>query len=119
KDYPVKPVPFTSVHLNDGFWRPRIETNRAVTIPFAFKQCEVTGRMYNFDRAAAVLRGEKITDTKPPGFPFDDTDIYKVIEGASYSLSVRPDAKLDSYIDGLLEKIKSAQEPDGYLYTTR
>src|SRR5437762_572849 len=54
-DYPVKPVPFTSVHLTDIFWAPRIETNRLVTIPFAFEQCERSGRMDNFIRAAIAL----------------------------------------------------------------
>src|SRR5687767_2166263 len=95
RDYPVKPVPFTAVHLNDVFWSPRIETNRAVTIPFAFQQCELSGRVDNFVRAAKALRGEPLENTKPPGYPFDDTDLYKVIEGASYTLSVRPDPKLD------------------------
>src|SRR5580704_3912953 len=85
-DYPYRPVPFKDVHLDDIFWAPRMETNRAVTIPYAFEQCEKSGRMYNFERAAAVLRGEKISDLSPPGFPFDDTDHYKVLEGASFSL---------------------------------
>ena len=75
--------------------------------------------MYNFERAAAALRGEKIADMKPPGFPFDDTDPYKVLEGAAYSLAVLPDPKLDAYLDKLITLITSAQEPDGYLYTTR
>src|SRR5690348_2775907 len=83
-DYPVKPVPFTAVHLDDAFWAPRIETNRLYTIPFAFRQCEKSGRMDNFERAAKALRGEPFTNHKPPGFPFDDTDVYKVLEGASY-----------------------------------
>src|ERR671921_874178 len=78
RDYPVKPVPFTAVHLNDVFWSPRIETNRAVTIPAAFKQCELTGRVDLFERAAKALRGEP-HDTKAPGYPFDDSDVYKVI----------------------------------------
>jgi DUF1680 family protein len=119
RDYPIRPVPFTEVHINDHFWAPRIETNRAVTIPFAFQQCEKTGRVHNFERAAAVLRGENIEDRKPPGYPFDDTDVYKVIEGASYALTVHPDAKLESYVDELIGKIAAAQEKDGYLYTTR
>jgi DUF1680 family protein len=119
KDYPVRPVPFTSVHLDDVFWLPKIETNRQVTIPFAFEQCELSGRVDNFIRAAAALRGEALTNRKPPGYPFDDTDIYKVIEGASYTLSVHPDPKLDAYVDGLIAKIGAAQEKDGYLYTTR
>ena len=119
RDYPVKPVPFTAVHLTDQFWAPRIETNRTVTIPFAFQKCEETGRVNNFIRAAQALRGEPLADKKPPGYPFDDTDLYKVIEGAAYTLAVAPDAKLEAYVDSLIEKIAAAQEPDGYLYTTR
>ena len=119
KDYPVKPVPFTSVHFNDVFWAPRIETNRKVTIPFAFEKCEQTGRVDNFERAAQALRGDPLTNKKAPGYPFDDTDVYKVIEGASYVLTVQPDPKLDAYVDGLIAKIAAAQEQDGYLYTTR
>ncbi|MCL4811872.1 MAG: glycoside hydrolase family 127 protein [Vicinamibacteraceae bacterium] len=119
RDYPVQPVPFTSVHLDDHFWRPRIDINREDTIPFAFQMCEQTGRVNNFIRAARVLRGEKLEDTKPPGYPFDDSDVFKVIEGASYALSVHPDPKLDAYLDDLIAKIGAAQEKDGYLYTTR
>lgn len=118
RDYPVKPVPFTAVHFHDAFWAPRIEINRTVTIPFAFQKDEETGRLDNFIRAAEALKGEP-HDTKPPGYPFDDTDIYKVIEGAAYTLSVTPDPKLEAYVDGLIEKIGAAQEKDGYLYTTR
>jgi hypothetical protein len=59
RDYPVKPVPFTAVHFTDAFWLPRIETNRKVSIPFAFEKCEETKRVYNFERAGAVLRGEQ------------------------------------------------------------
>ncbi len=118
-DYPIRPVPFTDVHLTDRFWAPRIEINRTVSIPTAFQQCERTGRIENFVRAAKVLRGEELDDKHAPGFPFDDTDPYKVIEGASYSLSVRPDPKLDAYVDQLIAKIAAAQEPDGYIYTTR
>jgi DUF1680 family protein len=119
RDYPVKPVPFTSVHFTDAFWAPRLEINRKVTIPFAFKKDEETKRIYHFERAAAVLRGETLTDKSPPGYPFDDTDVYKVIEGAAYALNVQPDPKLESYVDGVIDKIAAAQEPDGYLYTTR
>ena len=118
-DYPFTPVPFTKVHLNDGFWAPRIETNRTASIPAAFEQCELTGRVNLFERAARALRGEPLENTRAPGYPFDDTDVYKVIEGASYTLSVTPDPKLDAYVDALIAKIAAAQEPDGYLYTTR
>ena len=118
-DYPFKPVPFTNVHLNDVFWAPRIETNRTSSIPAAFQQCELTGRVNLFERAAKALKGEPLENTRPPGYPFDDTDVYKVIEGASYTLSVTPDPKLDAYVDDLIAKIAAAQEPDGYIYTTR
>src|SRR5436305_10214417 len=89
----------TDVHVNDVFWAPRIETNRKVTIPFAFQKDEETGRLDNFLRAGAALRGETLTNKKPPGYPFDDTDVYKVIEGASYALTVQPDPQLEAYID--------------------
>lgn len=119
RDYPVKPVPFTAVHVNDGFWAPKIEINRTVTIPFAFEQEEKTGRIDNFVRAAEALRNEPFANHRPPGYPFDDSDVYKVIEGASYTLSVHPDPKLDAYLDSLIAKIAAAQENDGYLYTAR
>jgi DUF1680 family protein len=119
RDYPIQPVPFTAVRLTDTFWAPRIEVNRTASIPAAFAQCELTGRVKLFERAATSLRGEALDDWRPPGYPFDDTDLYKVIEGASYSLSVVADPKLDAYVDGLIAKIAAAQEPDGYIYTTR
>jgi DUF1680 family protein len=119
RDYPVKPVPFTSVHVTDGFWAPRIEINRKVTIPFAFQKDEETGRVDNFIRAAKALRGEPFENHKYPPYPFDDTDVYKVIEGASYTLSAYPDPKLEAYVDDLIAKIGAAQEKDGYLYTAR
>ncbi|MGA2786454.1 MAG: beta-L-arabinofuranosidase domain-containing protein, partial [Verrucomicrobiota bacterium] len=119
RDYPIRPAPLTTVRLNDAFWSPRLETNRAVTIPHAFGQCQASGRMDNFDRAAAGLRGGNIANRKPPGFPFDDSDPYKVLEGASYVLATRPDPKLSAYLDSLIAQIAAAQEPDGYLYTAR
>jgi uncharacterized protein len=118
REYPIQPVPFTAVKITGVFWAPRIETNRTITIPFAFQKCEETGRIDNFVRAAKALRGEPV-DRKIPPYPFDDTDPYKVIEGASYTLSVKYDPKLDAYVDSVIEKIAAAQEPDGYLYTAR
>jgi uncharacterized protein len=119
RDYPVRPVPFTAVHVTDPFWAKRIETNRRVTIPFAFQKEEETGRIDNFVRAGQVLRGQEPSNRKIPPYPFDDSDVYKVIEGAAYTLSVHPDAKLEAYVDDLVVKIAAAQEPDGYLYTAR
>ena len=109
---PIQEVNFTQVHLNDGFWSPRIEINRTVSIPSAFHECEVNGRFDNFAIAAGLIKGEHKGD-----FSFDDTDPYKVIEGASYSLAVHYDAKLDHYLDSVINIIAQAQEPDGYLTT--
>jgi uncharacterized protein len=114
KDYPIHPVPFTSVKLTDNFWAPRIKKNAFVTIPIAFRYCESTGRVKNFEIAAGLDTGKFQTI-----YPFDDSDVFKIIEGASYSLQTFPDAKLDAYLDSLIYKIGLAQEDDGYLYTNR
>lgn len=109
---PIYEVPFTEVHLSDSFWAPRIETNRTVSIPSAFHQCEINGRFDNFALAGGLIKGEHRGD-----FPFDDTDPYKIIEGASYSLAIRYDKDLDMYLDSVIHLIGAAQEPDGYLTT--
>jgi len=111
-DYPYQPVPFTKVQFTDGFWQPRIETNLTVTIPYAFEQCEKTHRIDNFKIAGKLMEGRWEGE-----FGFNDSDVYKIIEGASYGLMVRPDPKMDAYLDELIGYIAAAQEPDGYLYT--
>lgn len=110
----IRPISLDKVKINDRFWSPRIEINHKITIPHAFKNCEKTGRIANFSRAAGLLN-----DGKKPIFPFDDSDVFKVIKGAAYSLIIKPDSKLEDYVDDLIEKIAAAQEDDGYLYTTR
>ncbi len=112
-DYPLKPVAFNRVLLTDEFWAPKLRTNRTVSIPFAFKMNEETGRVDNFRKAAGLMEGPHI------GRRFNDTDIYKAIEGASYSLTLHPDSGLDKELDDLIMLIAAAQEPDGYLYTGR
>lgn len=109
---PITEVPFTRVRLSDSFWAPRIEINRTVSIPSAFRQCEVNGRFDNFALAAGLIEGEHKGD-----FSFDDTDPYKIIEGASYSLAAHYDPLLDHYLDSVIGLIAAAQEPDGYLTT--
>lgn len=104
-------VPFTDVEIADEFWSPRIETNRKVTIPYAFKKCEETGRIDNFAKAAGLMEG------KFEGKYFNDSDVYKVIEGAAYSLKTHPDPQLEKYVDSVIDKIAAAQWEDGYLYT--
>ena len=119
--YPINPVPFTSVKVTPGtFWGQRLEASRMVTIPLAFSKCEESDRYTNFSNAAIHLKdASKVFDIKEGTFPFDDTDPYKTIEGASYILQTYPDKALASYIDSVLSVIASAQEPDGYLYTAR
>ena len=112
--YHLDPVPFTSVKVTDSFWGQRLKANREVTIPLAFGKCEETGRYENFVKAA-----HPSDEYKVEGFSFDDTDVYKTIEGASYSLQTYPDKKLEKYIDSVLVIVAAAQEPDGYLYTAR
>lgn len=117
-DYPAAPVPFTDVRLTDAFWAPRLEVNRAVTIPHNFKLAEESDRVRNFELAAEALGGAEGLEFCT-AYPFDDSDVFKVIEAASYALSTRPDPDMERHIDGLVAKIAAAQEPDGYLYTSR
>lgn len=123
-DYPVQPVPFTSVRLTSGLLADRQATNAEVTMPFALAQCETSGRIKNFDLAAEVMRrraaGETNFQIKPPTeYPFDDTDVYKAIEGAAFCLSLKPDAALQAKLEEIIKRVAAAQESDGYLYTFR
>ncbi len=112
--YPINPINFTSVDMGDGFWGQRLQASRDVTIPLAFSKCEESGRYENFVKAANPSE-----DYVVGGNSFDDTDVYKTIEGASYLLQTYPDKKMEAYIDSVLLIVAAAQEPDGYLYTSR
>jgi len=113
KDYPISPVSFTTVQISDAFWLPRIETNQRITIPFANNKNEETGRVDNFAVGAGLKEGKYL------GRRFNDTDVFKVIEGIAYSLQVHPDPELEKYTDGLIDLIAASQEEDGYLYPAR
>ena len=112
-DYPTRPVAFTEVHFNDMFWAPRLETNRTVTIPYALEQCVETGRIKNFEEAAKVLKGEMEKGSFCSTYPFDDSDLFKILEGASYALLIKADPVLETRVDDLISKIAAAQEEDG------
>lgn len=112
--YPITPVPFTATHISGGFWEPRLDACREVTVPLAFSKCETEGRYDNFVKAANPCDTFSVG-----GFPFDDTDVYKTIEGASYLLQTFPDKRMERYIDSVLTIVAGAQEADGYLYTPR
>lgn len=114
QDYPITPIPFSKVTITDQFWSKKIKTNHDVTIPIAIQKSVESGRIDNFKKAAGLMPGPFGTE-----YPFDDSDVFKIIEAASYSLQVYPDAKLEATIDTLIDYITKAQEPDGYLYTNR
>jgi len=114
KDYPTTPVPLTDVTFTDPFWAPRLETVRTVTLAATFKQSEDTGRIKNFEIAGGLATGAFCSR-----YAFDDSDVFKIIEGAAYALTTKADPALSAYVDGLVGKIAKAQEPDGYLYTAR
>ncbi|HQM36348.1 MAG TPA: glycoside hydrolase family 127 protein [Candidatus Marinimicrobia bacterium] len=111
-DYPISAVDIKNVEIKDAFWLPKIKIIQDTTIQYAFKKCEEEGRMENFliagGRKKGPVRGK---------MPFDDTDVYKIIEGASYSLISRPNPALAAYLDSIISIIKIGQEPDGYLTT--
>lgn len=116
--YSVRQVPFTSVKISqNSFWGSRIKAVRDVTIPLAFSKCKTEGRYDNFVKAAHPNDSYDVSSFM--GFSFDDTDVYKTIEGASYVLQTFPDKKLVEYIDSVLDIVAAAQEADGYLYTAR
>ena len=132
-NYPISPVPFTNVSITpNSFWGQRLEASRDVTVPLAFTMCEQTGRYNNFQLAAKQLKGQGSDTVVVRGFSFDDTDVYKTIEGCSYLMQTYPNLRIKvtrggepclvyakDYIDSVLTIVASAQESDGYLYTAR
>jgi DUF1680 family protein len=107
----LEPIDHTRVQLTDIFWAPRLETNHRATLPHNLEWCEKTGRLTNFDKAAGKMEG------KFEGIYFNDSDVYKVLEGAAHILAVTKDPQLDEQLDGLIARIAAAQQPDGYLHT--
>lgn len=107
-----EPVNFSQVKIEDNFWLPRIDKHAEVTIPACLHQCEVeTQRIKNFAIAAGMEKGEF------KGLVYDDSDVYKMIEGCSYSLMNHPNPELEKKMDEIIAKIAGAQREDGYLMT--
>ncbi|MFQ5505828.1 MAG: glycoside hydrolase family 127 protein, partial [Planctomycetota bacterium] len=102
-------LPFTEVEIRDAFWGPRIRKNSHKTLPHSIRECESTGRIANFAVAGGLEQGEF------QGIYFNDSDVYKMLEGASYTLAGDRDPELEARIDEIIHKIASAQQPDGYL----
>lgn len=106
-------VPLTAVTVTGGFWHTRLERNRTVTLPHIFRQNDETGRLANFLKAARRMSGPHV------GRRYNDTDVYKAVEAASYALATTNDAALKAEVDRTVAAIAAAQEPDGYIYTAR
>ncbi|MDE2768306.1 MAG: glycoside hydrolase family 127 protein [Chloroflexota bacterium] len=105
----VRPVPPGRVGVAEGFWADRMRTMRSHGLDRQFEQCEVTGRLRNFERAAGRLAGEF------EGRYYNDSDVYKWLEAASYGLARTPSTALRARVDGVIEAIAAAQRPDGYI----
>lgn len=115
----IKQVPFTDVQVKDQFWKQRLDVMRGTTIRYAFQKCTDAGQLRNFEYAGKIVSGEaKVGELSfQSGQPYDDAEVYKVLEGAAYVLTTQPNASLEEYCDGVIDLICSAQEPDGYLQT--
>jgi len=113
RDYAIRAVPLTAVTIDDGFWAPKLEVNRTVTIPHILQQNDDTGRVANFEKAAGKKSGPY------EGRRFNDTDVFKIIEAASYSLALVADPRLSTRLDQLIQLIAESQQPDGYLFPAR
>jgi uncharacterized protein len=107
----LQPVPLSDVIIDDAFWTPRIKINREHTLAYQLQQCEDTGRISNFDKAAGVREGEF------EGIFFNDSDVYKWMEAVAYSLSTHPDTALEAKLDQVIARVAAAQQDDGYLNT--
>lgn len=114
RDYPIQPLPFTEVRFSDEFWAPRLLTHKSTTLSYTLEQCEETGRINNFRRAAGQQEGSFCTK-----YPFDDSDVFKILEGAAYALQLESDPVLEARVDSIIGIIAAAQEEDGYLYSNR
>lgn len=114
KGYAITPVNIQQVQLTDAFWLPIIKRVQEVTIEYAIQKCKEEGRLDNFLIAGGQMKGEVKGQ-----MPFDDTDVYKIIEGASNTLISEPNPKLEKQLDALIAIIKVGQEKDGYLTTWR
>lgn len=106
----MKPIPFQMVDIHSDFWVERIKKIREVTVPACLNQCEKTGRLSNFRKSAGREPGEF------KGIFFDDSDVYKVLEGAAYCLIGNSDEKLEKWVDAIIDDICAAQQEDGYIY---
>ena len=109
----ITQIPFQEVSLNDSFWRPRLATQKQTLVPFSLDKTAYA--VENLRRVGAYLRGERVT--KPLEGPYYvASDLFKVMEGAAYLLTLEKDEALEQQMDEIIDVIAAAQAPDGYLY---
>ena len=107
----MTPVKFSEVSIDDSFWSGRLQKHKDNTVAVCIDQIEnQTGRIRNFENAA---RGEG----EHSGIFFDDSDVYKALEGMAYSLQLFPNPALEAKCDEWIDKISAAQQSDGYINT--
>lgn len=109
KDHILKTVPFTDVTIKDRFWAPRQATNSEKTIPHELEECRTTGRINNFAKAAGLISGNF------EGIFFNDSDVHKLVEAASYTLQTHPNPAWETELDEVIDTIAKSQQKDGYL----
>lgn len=107
----LRPVPVDAWRVDDAFWSPRFERNRRASLPAQWEHLRATGRLDNFRRAAGDLDGPAV------GREFNDTDVYKWLEAASWALATEHDPALAGMVDEAVGLILAAQQPDGYVNT--
>lgn len=109
----LTPVSFEKVTLQDQFWLPRLKTQKETLVPFALQKTEPA--VENLRRTAAYLKngkGENLLNLPR----YVASDLFKVMEGAAYLLTLEKDPKLEKQMDEIIDIIAAAQCPDGYLY---
>ena len=111
RDHPIRPVPYRQVDITGGFWKARVQAAVETTLPHVLQECRETGRLSNFEIASGRKQGQH------EGRFFNDSDVYKILEGAAYVLNVQPDDELEKFCDDFIDVLAAAQEPDGYLNT--
>lgn len=108
----LKAIPFEQVTLEDNFWRPRLIIQKETLVPFALDK--VRPAMDNLRKTGQYLKGDK--SELPFPHRFVASDLYKVMEGAAYLLTLEKDSALERTMDSIIDLIGAAQKPDGYLY---
>jgi len=101
-----------------GFWGNRLALIAKEVIPYQWdalndniQGAEPSHAVENFRIAAGESSGEF------KGLVFQDSDVAKWMEAASYSLLSFPNAELERTLDSLVALLAKAQRPDGYLNT--